>query len=800
MSGDLIDFSAAKAAAEDRGHPREIDVPSPPATYDEAIAAAAHAVAEGLPLPNLLHAIAVYAASALHADVVLIRTILPDNANFVVSAAAGSPGIPVSSLAGSYSTISDEVRACRPGSTISVELGASGHLTALPPPDRWEFNNLPGRRLLIVPMHAHGRLVGRLDLLRVTDEPFDGGTAAAALPFAAYAATSLSEQVLARVAEDQQAFQSVIGLHQAVEQPADPRAILQSVVELIVRDPGCARCYALLWNEDRAEFIPTAVAGLESQLVDILKMITLSPQLVPAFDQIIHTGRPIVVNDAANSTLLPVSLVRALRMKAAMVVPLRGRRRPTIGVLLLDQTDDGVGFTELQVTTMAGMARHLSMMLENAILFEEVRTTSESMAVINEIAIQLAMLADEESLFRQLHFQLAAVLDASHLAMGLLTPDRRSLDVRYAHDSSVVPGTQRIPLDTDPLSLTAASGRVELLGTRSAGEGLPWFAVDGEVEPAHSRLTVPLAVGRNVIGALMVQSPFRNAYGPRDVELLTSVALHAGIAIENARLYRIVQSRGDRRAVVLDEVINRQEAERKELVDDIHDDTLQVMASCLYRLDRVSEAIERPDQQEQALTQLQAVRDSLSENIARLRKRIFSLRPATLDRLGLEPSLRELVGGFGRDRGIDVELDIELPGRLTAEHEMVAYRVVQEALVHIVTRGGASRLRVRLRQRAGVVSITIQDDGAPTRHDMPPADELEDRSDITLLALIERAELAGGHMRVAHRAGGGSLMQITIPGQFRSETPLFEPDVSDGTETDEAESGEHGSEEQRAGS
>ncbi|RIK45830.1 MAG: hypothetical protein DCC58_05185 [Chloroflexi bacterium] len=769
VSNDVIDTHPMGSAAEQvsTGAAPAASGPSQ-AGYIESMEAVARRLASGESLADVLHSIAATAVSLLDADVALLWSVLPDGVNFVVSAATGPAHLHVSGLVGAYSVIADEIRAQPAGEALVVDLADSGRLASLPSYERWEFGHLGGRHLLIVPLHAHGQLLGRLDIVRVEDAPFDDLARRAALPLAAFAAAALRDHALSRIVEDQQAFQSVIGLHQTVEQPADPRTILQAVVELVIREPGCDRCYAMLWNAARGEFIPTAVAGLASQLVDILKLITLSPQLVPAFDQMIHSGRPLVIADAARSTLLPLSLVRALGMHAAMVVPLRGRRRQTLGVLLLDQAREGAGFTDQQVAAMSSMARHLSMMLENAILFEEVRTTSESMSVINEIAIQLAMLADEESLFRQLHRQLASVLDASHLAMGLLTPDRRALDVRYSHDGEVVAGIQRVPLGNDPLSVTVSSGRVELHGTRSDAAPLPWQLTAEHSEAAHSRLTVPIAVGRNVIGALMVQTTFRNAYGPREVELLSSVALHAGIAIENARLYRLVQSRGDRRAVVLDEVINRQEAERKELVDDIHDDTLQVLASCLYRLDRACDAVQALDQHQQALQHLVAIRDSLAENVTRLRKRIFSLRPATLDRLGLEPSLRELVGSFGRDRAVDVELDVQLPGRLTAEHEMVAYRVVQEALAHIVARGGASHLRVRVRQRAGVISITIHDDGRMERAASAYDDAAEDRSDITLLALIERVELAGGHMRVAHRAGGGSLMQITIPGMTRA--------------------------------
>jgi hypothetical protein len=106
---------------------------------------------------------------------------------------------------------------------------------------------------------------------------------------------------------------------------------------------------------------------------------------------------------------------------------------------------------------------------------------------------------------------------------------------------------------------------------------------------------------------------------------------------------------------------------------------------------------------------------------------------------------------------------------------------------------------LRLRQRAGVVSITIHDDGGLERDDGSPALN-DDRSDITLLALIERAELAGGHMRVAHRAGGGSLMQITIPGQIRSDVAAPDVDASDAWQINDHDASRNRDEGHRAGS
>ena len=737
-----------------------------------ALGRIAEAMAGDMDGSTLVQEIALSTGRALGADVTLIRAISPDGSNFVVVGAAGPAHVSVSGLIGSYSVISDGVRQTKPGDAIALDVQADGVGTGVLANERWELQHLSAKQLLLVPLFARGQLVGRLDLLRTQPEPFGAETRSLVAPFAAYAATMLRDNQMQRAAEDHRVFQTMAGLHQSVEQLADPDTILQAVVELVVREPGCDRCYAMLWKAERGEFVPVAVAGLDHNLVDILKLITLSPQVVPAFDQMVHSSKPLVVQDATKSTLLPASLVRALGIRAAMIVPLRGRRHQTIGALLLDYEREGQHFTEHQVTAMAGMARHLATTIENAILFEEVRTSSESMAVINEIAIQLAMLTDEESLFRQLHFQLATALDASNFAMGLLTADRRGIDVRFAVDADVLPGSVRIPLADDPLSTVAVSGRVEMAATRNGVDTQPWLAhiEHRDTQPVHSHLTVPIAVGRNVIGAMSVQSTFRNAYSPRDMELLTSIALHTGIAIENARLYRMVQHRGDRRAVVLDEVINRQEAERKELVDEIHDDTLQVLAACLFRLDRAQDALERLGRQDPALLQITDVRDSLAENIARLRKRIFSLRPATLDRFGLESALRELLGTFSRERDVSTELDIELPERLRPEHEVLVYRVVQEAVLHVQDRDGATALKVRLRQRDDVVSVLIHHDGAhEVEAESRDADVMD--TDVSLLALIERVELAGGHMRIAHRAGGGSVIQITMPGISR-EVPL----------------------------
>ena len=725
----------------------------------------------------MLHEIASAAGQVLESEIVLIREVAVDNANFIVQVAVGPAPLSTGGLVGAYSVITDHIRSMSVGDSVTVNLLADTTQTILSTNEVWAFQQLGAQHALLVPLYANGLLIGRLDVVRSRNMPFNAHTIALSQLIGTYAAQALHTHRLEQAAEESQVFQTVLGLHQSIEHLADPRTILQAVAELVVREPGCARCYAMLWNDERNEFVPTAVAGLEPQMVDMLKLITLSPQVVPAFDQMMHSSRPLVVADATKSTLLPQSLVRALGIRAAMIVPLRGRHQQTIGFLLVDQNEEGVYFNEHQITVMAGMARHLSAMIENAILYDKAVTSSNSLSVINEIGIQLAMLTDEPSLFRQLHYHVASAVDASYFALGLLTDDRSAIEIWQAVDGEIDRAAAQVPPGDDLLSRVTTTGRPVLSGARSNDDTARW-PIDYPGEDAiHSRMTVPITVGRNVIGALSVHSPYRHAYGPQELELLSAIALHTGVAIENARLYRFTQARGQRRAVVLDAVMNRHELERKELVDDIHENTLQALAACLFRLDRAQETAAELDTHQDMIETLTEVREELSSNIDGLRKRIFELRPATLDILGLEPALREYLKGLERDYGLQTHLQASLPQRLMPEHETVVYRIVQEAIAHIQVRGQATQIAVRLRGEGGAVSVAVQaNTSLTTAHD---TDETTSAvPDIGLLALIERTELAGGDLRIGRSPDGRSVMHITVPAATRAGVPseMSEPD------------------------
>ncbi|MEZ4572723.1 MAG: GAF domain-containing protein [Thermomicrobiales bacterium] len=698
------------------------------------------------------------AIAMLDADIAVIRTLSPDEQSFVVTSAAGPSPVMTQGLLGTYTPVTSALEHVRAGHGLAVELLDGPRSDYLVANEYWMFEQLGVSRALIVPLFAGGRLVGRFDIARTSDQPFTSDCEGKAGLLASVVASALNVERLTAESRDATVHRAIFGLYQQIEHLADPRTILQAAVELTRREPGCDRSYAMLWNDDRREFMPIAVSGIEPQLVEMLKMISLSPQVVPAIDRMMHSGETIIVDDAATSTMMPRSLVEALGTQAAMFVPLRGRRHRTLGFMLLDYNSHGARFSEADERVMAGMAQPLSTMIENAMLYEDVVASSDSLAVINEIGIQLAMLTDEESLFRQLHHQVGSVVDGTYFALGLLDEDRQEFDLRVAADGEFERYKTHFSPGSDAIARAIQLGRPSIHGSRESAAPDQWAARIEGSKLCHSQMTVPVTVGRNVVGAMTVRTPFRHAYGPHDLSVFGAIAVHTGVALENARLYRIVQERGDRRAAVLDQVFQEQETERKELVDDIHDNTLQTLAACLYSLDNAHRLIEENKDTGELVSQIESVRNQLETNIDRLRKRIFAVRPATLDVLGLKPALNELIDALQEQSDVQVNLDVRLPGRLATAVETAVYRLIQAALsIHMVP-GRSGIITARVRSNTSHVVITVNDfQGRPTTNDV------DDETDIAMLALIERTELLGGSIRRSGSGGSGSSLQITLP-------------------------------------
>jgi signal transduction histidine kinase len=225
-----------------------------------------------------------------------------------------------------------------------------------------------------------------------------------------------------------------------------------------------------------------------------------------------------------------------------------------------------------------------------------------------------------------------------------------------------------------------------------------------------------------------------------------------------AGLVRGIERAEAERRQVLDRTVQAAEQERMQVAAELHDGPIQRLAVLSYDLER---AKQRMLGNPAAVARVEQAQAALSAEVQGLRELMASLRPPTLDEVGLEAALRDHVGAFARRSGVACSVRVDLAGRLDGELETVVYRVTQEALLNVARHAGAGRLWLELDGAGDRVDLSIRDDGVGFQ---PAASSTLIRDGhFGLVAMQERVEMAGGHFQLESNPGAG----VTVKAMFR---------------------------------
>ncbi|MFD0434255.1 MULTISPECIES: HAMP domain-containing sensor histidine kinase [Streptomyces] len=193
-----------------------------------------------------------------------------------------------------------------------------------------------------------------------------------------------------------------------------------------------------------------------------------------------------------------------------------------------------------------------------------------------------------------------------------------------------------------------------------------------------------------------------------------------------------------------------QEAERRRIAQELHDEVGQSMTAILLVLKRAAD--DAPEPLREDLKQAQEItRESLDE----VRRLVRRLRPGVLEDLGLVSALTSLSQDFATHTGLRVvrRLDGDLPA-LDHESELVLYRVAQESLTNAARHADAGRVEVSLHGADEAVVLEIADDGRGIEAACEGAG---------IRGMRERALLAGATLDIASTPGTGTRIRLTAP-------------------------------------
>ena len=279
-----------------------------------------------------------------------------------------------------------------------------------------------------------------------------------------------------------------------------------------------------------------------------------------------------------------------------------------------------------------------------------------------------------------------------------------------------------------------------------------------EVLGVSSAISVPWRAGDQRLGLVAAYDSVQpEGFSIEDAWVLQMAGLAAGLVWQlklaesdlTSTIYRL-QRVDEARQVLLRNMTTAVDEARRRFANELHDDALQKLTGAELHLQRG----------DQMAPPVVAARELLDQAEQALRKVLFDVRPPALEVPGgFEETIKDRVTIMRNITGVEAELEFNLPDDQPIEIKSIIFRQVSEALTNIEKHAAATRVQVTLREDDGGIRGAVIDDGrgfvVAEREHLP--------GHLGLLALHERALLAGGWCEVTSEPGVGTKVEFWVP-------------------------------------
>ena len=267
------------------------------------------------------------------------------------------------------------------------------------------------------------------------------------------------------------------------------------------------------------------------------------------------------------------------------------------------------------------------------------------------------------------------------------------------------------------------------------------YGIPANHPPMTSFLGVPIKIRDEVYGNLYLTDKIGWSEFTKDDEaLIGSLAVAAGIAIENARLHQRIH-----------EVAVYEERDR--LARDLHDTVIQRLFAIGLSLQSIASAPAAESRAER----LQKIVSDIDETIGQVRTSIFELSQDLHH--GVRGSVVELLGELRPVVGFEVRVSFDGPVDTAISDSISDHllAVIREAVTNIGKHAEAKTARVTVSVEEGHCLLRVVDDGRGI------GERLEQSGGFGLGNLRRRAEKLHGSLDIQSLVTGGTVLIWRVP-------------------------------------
>lgn len=257
---------------------------------------------------------------------------------------------------------------------------------------------------------------------------------------------------------------------------------------------------------------------------------------------------------------------------------------------------------------------------------------------------------------------------------------------------------------------------------------------------------IPLQSTREVVGVMVLSSKKEHVFSARELDLLSTIGMWAGTAIQNALLQQQI-----RHIAVLEE--------RERIGMDLHDGVIQSLYSLGLTLDYVKEIIQENPQE--SLEKLSQATDGINSTIVDIRTYISDLRPRQMqENLSFKENLKNLLDEFTVNSKIEgiFEDRTDSPLGLDYHNTLTLFKIAQESLSNTARHSKAKKAEVYLWNEDGRVFLELKDNGQGFNIDKTQASLGHG-----LVNMQRRIRKAGGEIELDSSPGKGTRVLAWVP-------------------------------------
>jgi len=227
--------------------------------------------------------------------------------------------------------------------------------------------------------------------------------------------------------------------------------------------------------------------------------------------------------------------------------------------------------------------------------------------------------------------------------------------------------------------------------------------------------------------------------------------------------HEALRQANDQRRQLMKRLVTAYEEERKNIANDIHEDSIQVMTAVGMRLAILRRAWPR----EEDMEELDRLDEIVQKAVTRLRHLLFELRPSALDRVGLATAIGQYVNIVMEDEAAPI---VTLDDRLTEEPSpstrVLLYRMAQEALANVREHSNAKRVEITIESEDNGMLLRVKDNGVGFDPEVVLAGV---PGHFGIVSMRERADIAGGRCDVVSAPGEGTTISFWVPDSPKAE-------------------------------